>query len=206
MDSFADILKMVQERTRNQDVPEVKVTPDCLRRKATAMAERGYMFDEVTLKALEWYLKGYGLLLSGAVGVGKTYFFKKLHPDPLPILSFNQCPLWTYEQLANWMEEHHNEEIVVDDIGWDKSAGDGLSRNYGQKYDALQIVLDYRLHSPHRTHFTTNLDYDGLKSTYDAHLIDRIYELARPVKMNAYVSRRKAKPNAFYVRYVMAKN
>lgn len=173
------------------------VTREELLAKATAMARRGYVHNADTLKVLETYLQGFGILLSGGVGIGKTYFFKKVNPEPLAVLSFNVAHLWKYEQLADWLDEHRYEEIVLDDIGWDADK----ATNYGQRFETLQVALDDRLNrSTYRTHITTNLTNDELLVKYDVHLVDRVYELCKCFALASMDSRREATPNGQYFR------
>ena len=68
----------------------VKIGSGQLRAKAKAMAGRGFEHSAKTLEVLEAYLQGYGILLSGGVGVGKSYFFECVEPEPMPVLSFNR--------------------------------------------------------------------------------------------------------------------
>lgn len=192
---YGKVLKMLPF---NSPPSEISVTQSMIESKALAMARRGYNHNATSLTALELYMKGYGLLLSGPVGVGKTMFFRTVEPDGgIPILSFNSCVLWEYEELRDFLRSTRNDDIVIDDLGWDRANGDGMSRKYGQKYDALQIVLDFRTSaSPMRTHITTNLDNDGLIKAYDYHLVDRIYELCKPVAWSiSEPSKRMAAPN-----------
>lgn len=181
---------------------EAPVTPTALRLKAAHMAERGYIHSRKSLEALELYLKGYALLLSGPVGVGKTEFFRKVEPDGGVVrLPFNSCTLWDYDTLRSFLVDTKNRDIVIDDLGWERAVGDGISRSWGVKYDALQVILDYRLNLATRTHVTTNLSNDDLIKAYDYHLVDRIYELCKPVVWNTNEpSRRCAKPNALAVK------
>lgn len=178
---------------------EAQVTEEILANKANCMAMRGYIHSYTSLTALECYLRGYGLLLSGPVGVGKTLFFRKVEPDGgVPILPFNSCCLWRYETLEAWLRETANGDIVIDDLGWEMTHGDkGMARNFGQIYDTLQIVLDFRLRcTSRRTHITTNLDNDGLLRLYDYHLVDRIYGMCKAFVWDAQTSsKRIAKPN-----------
>lgn len=185
--------------------PRVKtVTPDELARRATAMKTRGYAHSVVTLKALEAYLQGFGVLLSGPVGTGKSMFFDVVEPQPIPVLSFSSVALWRYERLDDWLRDNQYNDIVLDDIGADKSGGDG-ARNYGQRYETLQIVLDARLKTDYRTHITTNMGSEALIATYDYRLVDRIYELTKPfVIPPGTVSLRAARPSSAALR-VMAK-
>ncbi len=192
---FDSILRDLPACRRKAPPP---VTRDALVAKAAAMARRGYVHTEESLKALAAYLQGYGVLLSGGMGLGKTFFFETVNPEPLPVLSFNQCFLWKYEELAEWLDDRCGSEIVLDDIGWES----GRASNYGTRFDALQVALDFRLsHGCHaRTHITTNCTSDELVEKYDPHVVDRIYECCRCFVLPNAESRREAQVDYTYLR------
>lgn len=193
---FANVLKLINGREVGGKTPMYLVTEEELWRKASAMQRRGYVHTEASLDALMAYLQGYGVLLSGGIGVGKTFFFKTVNAEPIAVLSFNQCNLWKFDKLDEWLAAHRGEEVVLDDIGWDASQGN----NYGTRFEVLQVVLDNRLGCPARTHVTTNCTNEELIAKYDAHLIDRIYQLCKCFVMPPAESRREAQVNEVYLR------
>lgn len=191
---YAELLKDIPVFRRKAPPP---VTRERLVAKASAMAKRGYIHTEVSLKALEAYLQGYGVLLSGGMGIGKTFFFQTLNPEPLPVLSFNQCFLWKYEDLGEWLDNHASRDIVLDDIGWET----GRASNYGTRFDTLQVVLDARLRVGRaRTHITTNCTNDELVEKYDPHVVDRIYECCKCFVLPSAESKREAQVDYTYLR------
>lgn len=195
MTDFDKILRGLPSATRTA---ERVVTEAELAAKAKAMALRGYVHSRETLAALDAYLRGYGILLSGAVGIGKTLFFKTVNPEPIAILSFNTCHLWKYDQLDEFLRETRGEELVLDDIGWQTEAN-----SYGTRYEALQVALDYRINaSSARTHATTNCTNDELIDRFDGHLVDRLYECCQCFKLPPAQSRREAKPNTNFIRNI----
>lgn len=192
--NYTDILSKLPKAAtqRTIEVSEVELIA-----RATSMGKRGYVHNAKTLEALEAYLGGYGILLSGGIGIGKTFFFQTVEDRPIEILSFNRCHLFKYEQLGRFLEETIAKDIVLDDIGWDAE----LANNFGTKFETLQVVLDYRLTcSKARTHITTNLSNDELCNKYDAHLVDRIYQLCKCFAMPKCESKREAQPNEIYLR------
>lgn len=195
MMDYNELLKEIPVYRRRQAPP---VTRESLVAKAAAMARRGYIHNATTLEALEAYLQGYGVLLSGGMGIGKTFFFNVLNPEPLPVLSFNQCFLWKYEQLEEWLDRHIAQEIVLDDIGWES----GRASNYGTRFDTLQVVLDARLCHSARTHITTNCTNDELVEKYDPHVVDRIYECCKCFALPSAESQREAKVDYAYLRNI----
>lgn len=194
MTDFASVLSALPTFAPKQPLT---IGRDALVAKATAMARRGYVHSATSLEALEAYLQGYGILLSGGLGVGKTLFFKVVNPEPIPVLSFNRCHLYKYDQLEKFLDETAGGELVLDDIGWNVES----ANNYGTRFETLQVVLDYRLtETAARTHVTTNCTNDELIGRFDAHLIDRIYQLCKCFVFPPAESRREAKPNLNYVR------
>lgn len=190
---YADILKMLPP-VKRRVAPTV--TEDEIYRKARAMTLRGYCHTVETVKALEAYLQGYGVLLSGGMGIGKTFFFETVNPEPIAVLSFSRCHLWKYERLEEWLEEHRNDEIVLDDIGFASSKGN----NYGTQFDALQVVLDQRLtEAGGRTHVTTNCTNDELIQRFDARLVDRLYQTCKCFALPGRESQREADVNLVYI-------
>lgn len=174
-----------------------EIMPVDLLDKARAMMKRGYVHTPDTLRVLEAYMQGYGILLSGGLGIGKSFFFEVVNPEPVAVLSFNRCHLWKYDQLEKWLDDHTGVEVVLDDIGWDADK----ANNFGTKYEVLQVVLDHRLtESGCRTHITTNLSNDELVAKYDGHLVDRVYQLCKCFALPPRQSLREPQPDQIYLK------
>lgn len=135
-----------------------------------ACAERmwPYRHTAETLRALEDCLKGYQLCLTGPVGTGKTTFFLRLpwKVERLSLLSLFTKPL---EAIDSLVEDLDGCEVVVDDIG-----AEPVYNNYGSRIDLLPWVLERRLASRHRTHFTSNLTAKEMADRYGLRTVDRI--------------------------------
>lgn len=181
---YKKILKSLPIVTRK---PPRQISQAELTEKAKAMTKRGYIHTEETLRVLEAYMQGYGILLSGGCGIGKTRFFECVNPTPIMPLSFNVCHLWKYEELDTFLTATRSEELLLDDVGWHSEAS-----NYGQKFETLQIVLDRRLSCRVPTHITTNLTNDELCERFDGHIVDRIYQLCQCFALEPRESRREA--------------
>lgn len=158
---------------------------DCIRR----MSASGYKFNSATVEAVRDYMRGYGILLSGKVGTGKTLFFRKLNPSAI-IIDMGDVMGWRQEDVYNSMEAYANFEIVLDDLG----CGGSRARDYGREFDALLLILNIRDPSRCvcRTHFTTNLTNDELIEHFDARVVDRIYGMAKCHRMPDGESMREA--------------
>lgn len=153
------------------------------------MAEEGYVFAHpCQLDALRAYMDGYGVLISGAVGIGKTFFFRKIDPDII-ILNMSELVAMGHEELEALVLRYLNSEVVIDDLG----LGGSKAKDYGREYDALLAVLNWRERSRFRTHFTTNLTNDALVESFDARAVDRIYGFAKCFRWNIDVSMREPK-------------
>ena len=153
------------------------------------MAGRGYILDHSTIEAIKKYEQGYSLLLTGNVGVGKTHFFKCL-PYDIYALDMNFAMRWKFNEIESWLECHVNDEVLIDDIG----AGSSKGNDYGVQYDVLMCLLNGRMRSRKRTHFTTNCNSVQLINSFDYRAVDRIYGMAFPIKMDRVESLRQPKP------------
>lgn len=179
-------------RTRQ---PREIATQETLQVFALQMARSGYRHSAESLDALADWINGYGILLAGDVGTGKTFFFKVL-PSSVPILSMRECYLWPYARLDGWLSQNDDSDILVDDLGAEVAAN-----NFGSKFNAINPILERRLASSYRTHFTTNYTSAELLAKYDdTSIVDRIFELARPHRLPPGESRRVATATAANVR------
>lgn len=175
-------------------LPKVaEVRDETLTRRINDMAARGYIFNAVTIEAMIAYLQGYGVLLSGRVGVGKTHFFRMLGDD-IVILNVSEANGWLQSEVEDWIEYTRGRDVMLDDIG----SGGAKARDYGREYDALLMILNARepYRCKRRTHFTTNLTNDQLVDTFDARVVDRIYGLAKCFRLPDLESMREASPLA----------
>lgn len=139
------------------------------------MSKRGYRFwDNKQIDALEAYGRGYGIVLAGAMGTGKTMFFKTIDPS-IVILDMNSASGWKQDDLESFLLTYRDREMLIDDVG----AGSAKGKDFGREYDPMMIILNMRNASKKRTHFTTNLDNDSLIKNLDYRAYDRMLGLAK---------------------------
>lgn len=174
-----DLSEMMEiATTQFKPVAQVEVderTVQARTKQAVAsMASRGYVFSEATVQAVAEYYRGFGIGLSGGVGLGKTLFFRLLTPDAI-IMDINEAMRWNYDQLLAFLHCYKEREMVLDDIG----AGTTRGNDWGVAYDALMVILNARQKSRARTHITTNLDNDALIKAYDYRAVDRMYGMVK---------------------------
>lgn len=185
---YAKLLNLAKAEFVDADAPkpvDEKALSAWLERNVRRMSKAGYIFDQKSLEALELYGRGYALALTGMVGTGKTLFFKRLDPD-ICVVDMNIVTRWRFDDLANMLDNHFDDEVLVDDLG----TGSANGRDWGDKYDVLMVILNNRLRSCKRTHFTTNLTNDQLIGAYDYRAVDRIYGMAKFVTFADAVSKR----------------
>ena len=152
------------------------------------MAEkRGYIHTAESLDALEKYMQGYSLLLTGAVGTGKTFFFQSLGRD-IEIVSLATLAGWKLDDIQRLLDNNSDYEVVFDDIGAEPAISD-----FGVKQEILPLILERRQYCRKRTHFTTNLSAQAIEERYGVRSIDRIYGMTYPITFTGE-SKRDCKP------------
>lgn len=196
---LAEIL--AQLRAPSCEERAAEVTAERLAAWARQMSAQGYRHTEKTLEALRLYLAGYGLLLMGGVGTGKTHFFRTVgavkarHGMARPVVYPMMDTVGRrVDEVRAFFTATANREVVLDDIGAEPTFNE-----YGNRWDILPWLIEMRMAAPGRTHFTTNLSPAELERRYGARTVDRLHEMAASV---AYAGRsnRRTRPNAGAVR------
>ncbi len=182
------VLKELASSIKQTPTPPV-ISSERLMRYAKKMAIDGeYKFSEMSLKALESYLQGYGLFIYGKVGTGKTFFFNSLNKTiTKPVLTFSMYDIFGKGEtgIRQFIEDRNEYEMLIDDVG-----AEPTFNNYGVKFDALAYIIEMRMKSKYRTHFTTNLSIQEVATRYGARVIDRITEMCKSVEFTGPSLRR----------------
>ena len=188
---------------------EAEVTATRLTRWADAMAAQGYRHSVKSLEALRLYLAGYGLIIMGGVGTGKTCFFRALARAIARngVQETARLAVWPMIGVAGRrldgiraeLEDMADSEIVVDDIGAEPTFNE-----FGNKWDLLPWVIEMRMASPARTHFTTNLLPAELERRYGSRTVDRLHEMAASVTLDGKSNRRTMPNSAAVMAYERA--
>lgn len=158
--------------------------------RASVIASRGYRFSPASLEALKAYLEGYSILLGGDVGVGKTMFFERVNPAPIPAIALTDLAMLKVEEINQQVESLQDKEVVIDDVG-----AEPIYNNYGCKMDLLPWIIERRLKSSCRTHYTTNLSSRQIYERYGARVADRLVGQCKAFRLSGS-SHRCATPNA----------
>ena len=197
--ALADILAQLQAPSCEERA--AAVTAERLTKWARETTAHGYRHSEESLEALRLYLAGYGLLLMGGVGTGKTYFFKTIGAV-LRSMGRTRPAIFTMmdtvgrkvDEVREYFNDMAGQEIVLDDIGAEPTFNE-----YGNRWDILPWLLEMRMAASGRTHFTTNLSPAELEKRYGARTVDRLHEMAASVAYTGK-SNRRTRPNAGVVR------
>lgn len=141
--------------------------------------------------------EGRGLLLSGTVGTGKTYFAaciaNKLIDDGYWVLMTNFARLTnqiqgTFEGKQALIDDlNHYKLLILDDLGAERKS------EYMQ--EMVFNIIDARYRSGLPFIITTNLTLEEIKKPQDltcSRIYDRILERCFPIEMNGISKRRQA--------------
>ena len=198
------LLKKLERKPRKLET--IPFTAEEFEAIATKMANLGYIHTKTSLEALKAYMSGYGLLLMGDVGTGKTLFFKALFKALEPSDSLEQlnrklrneepqiCYMretvgMDFDDIESCITDLDYQEVLFDDIGVEVIAND-----WGRKFELVPWLVDLRVNKSRRTHFTTNLSADQLLERYGARTIDRLHALTKVFEFKGE-SRRRTIPN-----------
>ena len=175
-DPHADLVsRWVKSVTNSLATAEPKPEPKIPMSKVTAatdyMRAKGYRFTTAEhAKALLYYLKGYSIGLIGSVGTGKTMFFDCVPRRPIRF-SLLDYITESLEDIRQVFKNYEKDDIVIDDIG-----SEPVFNHYGDRFDILPIIINWRERLPNvRTHFTSNHTGEEIYQRYGERIEDRLY-------------------------------
>lgn len=138
-----------------------------------------------------------GLLLTGAIGSGKTTMMEILRRYYreydykgyfLTVSAPRLASLYSERgnEVLEWAGRANGQPLFIDDLGLESIP----ATYYSTKMNVLQYILLDRYKMPQRTFLTTNLTDEELSARYGLQVTDRLKEMC--VKINLYGgSRRK---------------
>ncbi len=187
---FNAILQAVMPLAKQKRRPEV--APAIVEGHAARMAKEGYLHSVESLKAVKLCLEGYGVLISGNVGTGKTFLFQTLYaPVPRRMWSTQEiCERFTPADVGAWMSQFDNLAFILDDLG-----AEPVYNNFGSRVEMMSLVIEHRsrLRNAVQTHITTNLTAAQVKERYGDRVLDRINGMCTFIKFKGH-SLRNAEP------------
>ena len=187
-------LKQIEERRRtafnNPALRRVRFEDDLYPDSRLSKLCRGYVkhFDEM-------YLEGKGLLLFGAVGVGKTYYAACIANA---LLDRGRTVLFTSFSDLEQEKQRSGEEVkradllVIDDFGAERDT------TYMEEF--VNRIINVRVLVNKPLLITTNLDAESFeqpKSQHQQRVISRLYEICLPFRCKGEDLRKKALKSSF---------
>lgn len=136
---FNAILLKVSPLVKPQPKPEVSATK--VTGYAKMMAEAGYIPSTESLGAIKLCLEGYGVIISGNVGTGKTMFFQTLY-KPIPRKLFSASDIVasnTPSTVGAWLSQWDDSTFILDNIGSEIQAN-----VYGSKVELISMVIEHQ--------------------------------------------------------------
>ena len=202
---YDEMLKKLERKPK--EIETIPFTQEKFEEVAGKMADLGYIHSKASLEALEAYMSGYGLLLIGDVGTGKTFFFETLIKALTPSDDFERS-MWefggasphifymrktigmAFDDIEEAVTDLNQRDVIFDDIGVEVVAND-----WGRKFELVPWLVDLRLNREPRSHFTTNLSADQILERYGARTVDRLHALVKVVEFRGE-SHRQTLPNS----------
>ena len=184
MDTVRDVIDRVVEKMSTVIAPpgatDAEVAAEIVR-----LGGHGYIPSESIIEPVRAYLSGYGLLLSGDAGVGKTLLMRNLG---VHLCVADEITEWGLSRIRWWYDWTDGYEICIDDLGSERVVAE-----YGAKDDLLKAVLAHRADSQKgKTHITTNLDAEEIAHRYGDRVLSRILGMCKPFRLEGK-NRREAR-------------
>ena len=179
------IEKALERIERRRKLEQTVVTDEQVARLIGRIAEQGYEPRPEIVPILRDWIAGYGILLSGPAGVGKTFLMRCLgvHLDFAPDITN-----YGLSNLDVFHETRDGEEICIDDLG-----AENMVSEWGIKGEVMKLVIGRRAEQNIRTHITTNLTSAEISVRYGDRILSRIIGMCKVHRMTGR-SKRQAVP------------
>lgn len=156
--------------------PAKMVGDDAVASAILRLGTMGYEPSEQIVETVRAYLSGYGVLLCGPAGVGKTFLMRCLGVRLRPV---DDVLRYGLRDIHNWYEWTDNTNLCIDDLG-----AEHVVSEYGAKEDLLKLVIAHRAeHQGGRTSITTNMTSDEIAARYGDRTLSRILGMCKPFKL-----------------------
>jgi len=184
---FAKVIQTANRKAEARQVGKHTVTDTEVEATILMIAEKhGYRASEQIVEPIRAYLEGYGIILSGDAGIGKTFLMKCLGAR---LYATEQIISYGLRDIHNWYEWTDGNNICIDDLGSER-----ITAEYGAKEDLMKVVLAHRSERQKgRTSITTNFNSDQITARYGERTLSRILGMCKPFKLTG-TSMRTPKP------------
>ena len=182
-DVLAKIMREVKsaEEHERPELPDREVAPEVER----LFQVYGYIPCDESVEAVRAHLDGYGVLLTGPAGVGKTFLMKCLG---VRIYTSVGIAAYGIKGLADFHEATRLGPICIDDLGIEP-----IVSEWGAKDDVLKTFIAYRAERVQaRTHITTNLSSEEITARYGDRTLSRIMGMCKAFRLSG-TNRREPK-------------
>jgi len=166
-------IKQALEKLERRNIAPPRATDEEVAAKITDLSNQGYRPSEQIVVAVRDYLSGYGVLLSGPAGVGKTMLMTCLGSRIRPV---DGIVIYGLRQIHTWYDWTDGTDMTIDDLGSETTTAE-----YGAKEDLLKLVIAHRAERQKgRTCITTNLTADEIAGRYGDRTLSRIMGMCCP--------------------------
>jgi Flp pilus assembly CpaF family ATPase len=146
------------------------------------LGEKGYRPSPQIVEPIRAYLSGYGVLITGETGVGKTMLMRLLGAKISPATRIAEYGLDKIDKWYSWTDGH---AICIDDLGAERTVSE-----YGNKDEVLKHVVAHRCEAFYidaegnkkrqaRTHITTNRTAEQIVERYGDRTLSRILGMCK---------------------------
>jgi hypothetical protein len=170
-------------------VEEPVVSDEEVASAIATIAKHGYIPNAQTPDILRAYLQGYGIMLSGPAGTGKTFLMRCMIGNGRIQHAQRDIADWGLDQIHDWFDWRDKKTVCIDDLGAERTAS-----RYGERDEIMRLVIERRASKLDvRTHVTTNLTGEQIRERYGDRILDRLIGMCKVFKMVGS-SRREARP------------
>jgi DNA replication protein DnaC len=175
MNIIAEALQRAVEREARIARPRKVATDADVAAELDRILALGYIANASTVEPVRAYLEGFGLLLTGAVGRGKTFLIQCLYKRAPQHAQEDICS-WGMAGINDWYSWWDGRVCVIDDLGSERTATE-----YGAKEEIMRLVIGHRAERQTApTHITTNLSAEQISDRYGDRTLSRILGMCRP--------------------------
>jgi len=190
MKPIAEAIERIMRKVEIMDGYERPMAPDeDVAERIDEMYDRyGYIPNPESIEAVRAHLSGYGILLSGPAGVGKTFLMKCLG---IRIYTSARVAEYGIRGLSDLHEATQRGPICIDDLGIEPTVSE-----WGAKDDVLKTFIAYRAERQQaRTYITTNLTSDEIVARYGDRTLSRLVGMCKLFRLTG-TNRRAPEPEA----------